>query len=139
MSYRSVMLLVAATPLLIASASYIAGEQLEVVALRTVDGRGHTHDTRLWVIDHEGRPWVRGVRPAHRWIERIRANPRVELERDGTTAAYTASIVETEAAKRAIDEAMAVKYGWVDRWYALVVRNHTIPVRLDPDGAPPAP
>jgi len=138
MSYRSVMLLVGSMPLLIAAASYLAGEQIEVVVLRTVDGQGHAHDTRLWIVDHEGRPWVRGVRPIHRWVERIRANPRVELVRGDTTGVYTASVIDSDGAKRAIDDAMAAKYGWVDHWYELVVRNETIPIRLDPDGALPA-
>ena len=137
-SYRGVLVLLAALPLLIATGSFLAGEQIEVVSLRTLDGQGHTHDTKLWIVDHEGRPWVRGVRPTLSWVERIRANPRVELIRNGKSAVYIASIVETADEKRAIDEAIAAKYGWVDRWYELFVRHDTIPIRLDPAGAPPA-
>jgi hypothetical protein len=80
---------------------------------------------------------VRGIRPTLRWLERIRTNPRVELVRDGKTTAYTATIVETEGEKQAIDAAMAAKYGWLDRWYGVVVRHDTLPVRLDPVPEPP--
>jgi hypothetical protein len=134
MSYRGLLLLLGSIPLLVSVGSFVAGEQIEVVALRTIDGEGHPHDTKLWVVDHGGRPWVRSIRPTLRWLERIRANPQVELVRDGKTMACTASIVETEAARRAIDDAMAAKYGWVDHWYEMLVRHDTIPVRLDPDG-----
>ena len=81
---------------------------------------------------------MRGVRPTLAWVERIRVNPHVELIRNGKTEVYTASIVETADEKKAIDEAIAAKYGWVDRWYARLMRHDTIPIRLDPDGKPPA-
>lgn len=134
--YRGALVLLGAIPLLIGVGSFVVGERMEVVILRTVDAQGHAHDTKLWIVDHEGHAWVRSVRPTLRWLERIRANPHVELERDGKFASYTASIIETESAKRAVDAAIAAKYGWVDRWYELIVRHDTIPVRLDPDAAP---
>ena len=138
MGYRGLMIVLGMVPLLVGLGSFFAGEQIEVVALRTVDHDGHAHDTRLWIVDHDGRPWVRSIRPTLRWVERIRANPRVELVRDGKTTAHTASIVETEGEKLAIDAAMAAKYGWVDRWSGLLVRHDTLPIRLDPDGELPA-
>jgi hypothetical protein len=137
MSYRVLLLLLGSLPVLIAVGSYVAGEQYEVVALRTLDGANHPHDTQLWVVDHEGRPWVRGIRPNLRWIDRIRANPRVELVRNGKSTRYTASIVQTIEEKRAVDEAIAAKYGWLDRVYEILIPHDTIPIRLDPDGRPP--
>jgi len=137
MSYRGLLLLVGSLPLLIVVGSHFAGERFEVVVLRTTDHEEHVHDTKLWIVDHEGRPWVRGIRPTLRWIDRIRANPRVELVRNGETTAYTASIIETDGEKRAIDQAIAAKYGWLDSLYELVVPHDTIPIRLDPDGHPP--
>ena len=137
-SYRGLLVLLGLIPLLIAGGSYLAGERIEVVALRTLDAEGHAHDTKLWIVDYQGRPWVRAARPKLGWVERIRANPRVELVRGDETAAYTAAIVESPDEKRAIDAAVAAKYGWVDRWYEFVMRHETIPIRLDPDGASPA-
>ena len=135
--YRDVLVLLGALPLLVAAGSYLAGERIEVVALRTLDGSGHAHDTKLWIVDYQGRPWVRSARPTLGWVKRIRANPRVELIRHGETEPYTAAIVETADAKRAIDDAIAAKYGWVDRWYEIIVRRDSIPIRLDPDGELP--
>ncbi|HEY8155650.1 MAG TPA: nitroreductase/quinone reductase family protein [Myxococcota bacterium] len=133
MGYRGALVLLGVLPLLIAAGSFVAGERMEVVVLRTTDGHGHAHDTKLWIVDHDGHLWLRSVRPTLRWLERIRANPRVELVRRGETRAYTASIVESLDAKRAIDDAIAAKYGLIDRWYELLVRHETIPIRLDPD------
>jgi hypothetical protein len=135
--YRGLMILLGTVPLLVGLGSYFAGEQIEVVALRTVDHEGRDHDTKLWIVDHDGRPWVRSIRPTLRWLERIRANPRVELVRGGVTTAYTATIVETASAKQAIDAAMVAKYGWIDRWYDVIVRHQTLPIRLDPVAEPP--
>jgi hypothetical protein len=134
--YRGVLLLLGTLPLVIAGGSWLAGEQLEVVALRTLDSEGHPHDTKLWIVDYQGQPWVRAARPTLGWVGRIRANPRVELVRNGQAAPYTAVIVDDPKAKRAIDEAIAAKYGWIDRWYEFLVRHQTV-IRLDPDGAPP--
>jgi hypothetical protein len=136
LSYRSVLLALGALPLLVAAGTWIAGGQLEVVVLRTYDAAGHGHDTKLWVVDHDGHRWLRGRRTHLAWLDRIRSNPRVELVHDGTTTAYTASIVETPEARLAIDSAMEVKYGWIARWYDAVLRGNPIPIRLDPDGAP---
>ena len=88
--------------------------------LRTFDADGHGHDTKLWVVDHEGQPWLRGARPTLGWLERIRENPRVELERHGVTTRLHGHDRREPEAKRAIDEAMAAKYGWIDRWYEFV-------------------
>ena len=136
-SFRGVLVLLGALPLLVAAGSYLVGEQIEVVALRTLDSQGHAHDTKLWIVDFQGRPWVRSARPTLSWVERIRANPHVELIRNGKTTPYTAAIVETADARRAIDEAIAAKYGRVDRWSGLLVRHDAIPIRLDPAGELP--
>jgi hypothetical protein len=135
MSYRGILLLLGALPLVVAGGTWMAGEQLEVVQLRTLDGEGHPHETKLWIVDHEGQPWVRAARPTLGWVMRIRDNPHVELIRDGETRPYTAVIVEDPEAKQAIDAAIEAKYGLVDRWYEFLVRHQTV-IRLDPDGAP---
>jgi hypothetical protein len=137
LSYRSLMLALGALPLLVAVGTWVAGGQLEVVVLRTFDADGHGHDTKLWVVEHDGHRWLRARRPHLAWLDRIRSNPRVELVRDGATTPYTARIVETPEARLAIDAAMEVKYGWLGRWYDAVLRGAPIPIRLDPDGASP--
>ena len=136
-SYRAILLLLGALPLVVAGSTWLAGEQLEVVQLRTVDSEGHPHDTKLWIVDHEGQPWVRAARPTLGWVTRIRSNPRVELVRGGEVRPYTAVIVDSPEQKQAIDTSISAKYGMIDRWYEFLVRHQTV-IRLDPGGAPPS-
>ena len=136
-SYRGILLLLGALPLVVGGGTWLAGDRLEVVLLRTLDGEGHPHDTKLWIVDHEGQPWVRAARPTLGWVRRIRSNPRVELVRGGETRPYTAVIVDSPEQKLAIDSAIEAKYGLIDRWYEFLVRHQTV-IRLDPDGAPPS-
>ena len=131
-SYRGLLMIVGSLPLLVAVGTCAAGERIEVAVLRTFGADGHGHDTKLWVVDHEGQPWLRGGRSRLSWLERIRRNPRVELVRRGATSLYVASIDETPEVKQEINEAMAAKYGWIDRWYEILIRPDSIPIRLDP-------
>ncbi len=117
---------------LIGLGTWLAGERTEVAELRTFDAAGRPHDTKLWIVDLEGRPWVRIARPGRSWGEQLRANPEVELTRGDVTTLCRAVIVADEAEWRAVDRAFATKYGWVDWWYGLVLRSEPVPVRLDP-------
>jgi len=82
--------LLALTPIILFGALIaILHEVEEVVVLRTFDGAGDVLDTRLWVVDVEGAPWVvTGPRTEH--VARLAAHPRVELLRRGTTTCYVA-------------------------------------------------
>jgi hypothetical protein len=131
-SYRAVLMIVGLLPLAVTAASFIAGERMEVVVLRTQDAKGIAHDTKLWIVEREGRPWVRGARPNLGWLERIRHNPRVEVVRDGAVLPFQAVIIDSADAERAIDDAMNAKYGWIERWYELIVPHDPVVVRLDP-------
>ncbi|MBM4334707.1 MAG: hypothetical protein FJ108_02175 [Deltaproteobacteria bacterium] len=117
---------------LLALGTWLAGERTEVAELRTFDAAGLPHDTKLWIVDKDGRPWVRIARPGRSWGEQLRANPEAELTRGGVTTLCRAVFVTDEAERRAIDRAFAAKYGWVDGWYGLVLRRDAVPVRLDP-------
>jgi hypothetical protein len=136
MSYRALLLAIGALPLAVTAATFVAGESMEVVVLRTFDQEHIAHDTKLWIVDHEGQPWVRSARPDLGWLERLRANPRVELVRGGVPATYRAVIVDSAEVRRAIDEQMAAKYGWVDRLSGLIVSQDQVAIRLEPDGGP---
>jgi general stress protein 26 len=135
-TYRSVLILLGALPLLVAVGTFVAGEQIEVCVLRTFDAAGHSHDTKLWVVDVDGATWLRGRRAHLGWLERLRSNPRVELVRAGETERYVATVVESAEARQAVDAAMNAKYGWIERWYDLLLRGNPTPIRLDPNGSP---
>jgi len=119
-----------------AASIYVAGEQTEVVVLRTFDADGRPYDTKLWVVDDGGSSWVRVARPERRWLARLEAIPGVELTRHGATHSYRATPVRDAATRARVDQLMAEKYGRADWWYGVVVRSQPIPVRLDPQTTP---
>jgi hypothetical protein len=122
---------------LIVAVTYLAGEQTEVVVLHTRDERGAEFTTKMWVVDLGAVTWIRVANPTRAWYQRLLANPQVELERRGRRAAYLA-IPENEPATRlTVDEAFAEKYGWIDRWYGLLVRRDAVPIRLIPQSTLP--
>jgi hypothetical protein len=126
-------LAIALTALLgFAFATWLAGEQTEVAVLRTFDDAGAAYDTKMWIADVDGHAYVRIARPGREWGERLRAHPAVELVRGGVAKPCTATVVADPALHRAVDDAFATKYGWVDWWYGVVLRRDPVPVQLDP-------
>jgi len=121
----------------LAGATYVAGEQTEVAVLRTVDETGATRETKLWVVDLDGSPWVRVARPERSWFERIRHRPEVELVRHDVALPYRAIEIEDPAMRARVDAAFREKYGLVDWWYGLLLRRDPRPIRLDPANAGP--
>ena len=117
---------------LVAVATYVAGEQTEVAVLHTTDDTGATHATKMWVVDQDGAAWVRVARPERLWFQRLEAQPRVDLTRGDETRAVLARPDRSPEARAAIDAAFRAKYGLVDWWYGVLLRSNPIPVRLDP-------
>jgi hypothetical protein len=117
---------------LVAAGTYIAGEQNEVAVLRTVDDQGLWYDTKLWVVDDEGVPWIRVAKPERHWFQRLLADPHVQIVRAGIARDAVASPQDSAKTAARIDAAFREKYGIVDWWYGLLLRRGAIPVRLDP-------
>jgi uncharacterized protein DUF2255 len=130
---RRALLGVVAALVLVAAGTYLAGEQTEVVVLRTRDAAGAAHDTKMWIVDALGSPFVRVANPQRGWYQRLLAEPRVELVRAGRTLAMTAHPEEAPAVREAVDAAFTAKYGLVDAWYGLLLRRSPMPVRLAPE------
>jgi len=129
---RKLLLIAVSAWVLLALGTYLAGEQTEVAVLTTYDTGGSAHDTKMWVVDYEGRPYVRIGRPGRGWGERLKSNPQVVLARGGSSEPRTAVIVTDSAQRAALDRAFAQKYGWVDWWFGPVLRKDPAAVRLDP-------
>jgi hypothetical protein len=73
---------------LLALAAY-GHEAEEVVVLRTTGHQGAVRETRLWIVDHEGSPWiVTGRGSGH--DRDLSANPRAEIFRRGETRCWIA-------------------------------------------------
>jgi len=131
-SFRRIVLGSIAIWALIVAATWLAGEQTEVVVLHTRDERGAEFATKMWVVDLGNVTWVRVANPRRAWYQRLVANPRVELERGGRREPFLAIPEPSPEARLAVDEAFAGKYGLVDRWYGLLVRREAVPIRLVP-------
>ena len=116
---------------LVAVATWVAGERVEVVVLRTFDADGTPHETKMWIVDHAGRPWVRVAKPGRAWYQRLLAHPDVELLRGDQTLPLRAVPDPSPEARRAVDAAFAARYGWADAWYGLLLRRDPVPIRLD--------
>lgn len=132
MTLRRLVLILLSALFLIALGTYLAGEQTEVAVLRSFDPEQRAHDTKLWIVDWNGRPYVRVGRSGRGWGERVRAHPDVELARGAARTPVRASFVDDAPTLRAVDEAFRLKYGWVDWWFGIAVRRNAETVRLDP-------
>ena len=109
----------------------LASESGEIVTLRTQDEAGDVHETRLWVVDHEGSAWLRAGNASAGWFPRLVAKPEVEVERDGVTGKFRAE--PTPEARDTINDLMNQKYGFADSYICFFLsRAKKIPVRLVP-------
>jgi uncharacterized protein DUF2255 len=133
---KRIALVVVLALALVAVGTYVAGERTEVAVLRTVDELGGPHDTKLWVVDYDGAPWVRVARPQRQWYQRLLHEPHAQLERGDVEQAVLAHPDESAETRARVDAAFRAKYGAVDWWYGLLLRRGAIPVRLDPIDQP---
>jgi hypothetical protein len=111
----------------------VLAESGEVVVLETTDAAG-AHETRLWVVDHEGAAWLRTGDPTSPWLARLRANPEVSVTRNEEHRTYRAVIVEDSATRERINALVLEKYGWREstlRAFGMGPAG-TTPIRLDP-------
>jgi hypothetical protein len=107
----------------------IAAESGEVVILTTKDEAGESQRTRLWVVDHDGRQWLRAGVAASGWFVRLQADSLIRVERDGVTRAYLA--VPTPALEAQINDLMQQKYGWADSYIGFLFgRDGAVPIGL---------
>ncbi|MEE9280775.1 MAG: nitroreductase/quinone reductase family protein [Myxococcota bacterium] len=105
----------------------------DVVVLVTRGPDGAAHKTSLWIVEDEGRLWLRSGNPTSAWLARLRSNPDVELARAGERTAYRAVPVETTQARDRVNALMAEKYGTsggLAAWFG--DRSRSVPIRLDP-------
>jgi hypothetical protein len=102
----------------------------EVIVLRTENPDGSWLETRLWIVDEGGFPWLHGGDSA--WMHNLRARPVVELRRNGETHRYRA--VPVPGPHPAVHQRLREKYGLADRWVRFIGpdRETTTAVRLEP-------
>ncbi len=127
---------VALVVLLLAAVSFgvvtlAALEGREVVILRTADGHGATHETRTWIAEDDGALLVEAANAARPFLADVRARPEIELRRGGASYRCGATPLPNPEGHRKIRRLLAEKYGWADRWIALIAdTSGSVAVRL---------
>lgn len=111
----------------------IAVDEGEVVHLTTTDEDGREYESDIWIVDVDGVPFLRANQPDVEWLQRLRVDPRVHLERGDVEAEYRAvPLADTEIRDR-VHRAMSEKYGFADvTWNWMTDREDSVPIRLEP-------
>lgn len=97
---------------------FVASERVEVVDLHTMDANGEEITTRLWVVDHDGHPYLRGDSPSG-WFQRLQANDLVKMTRNGETLSYSHQLQNQNIGT--INQLMRDKYTWGDQVIEVLV------------------
>jgi hypothetical protein len=136
---RLVMLVIGLLVALLVTGAALIDEG-EVVLLTIEDDQGRLHETDLWVVDLDGRPYLRAAQPDATWLAWVRAHPRIVLHRAGAKRQYLAVVVETRVAHDRVRHEMALKYGFADRFWSWVSdRSLAVAIRLDIEAGSEAP
>ena len=99
--------------------------------LSTADELGAFHETRLWVVEHDGALWLRASAPRSAWLARLRRTPEVSVVRAGVRRRYRAVPNEDAGVRDAIRARIAAKYGWAEGFIrATRDGSASVPVRL---------
>ena len=117
-------------------AGLVLVDEGELVTLQTRGLDGDRYETQLWVIEEEGELYLRAHYPGAKWLRRIRHQPEVELSRGDTRSPFLARPLDDPELRRAVNRAMAAKYGLADRLAsALWSPEKSILIHLDRNDA----
>jgi hypothetical protein len=109
------VLLIAAFLGAISIASETGGE---VVLVTTRDAEGREYETSLWIVEHQGSPYLRAGDKDSAWCQRLMARPIVKMVRNDILGHYRA--VPDPTSTLVIEQLMARDYGWADRLIAVI-------------------
>ncbi len=117
----------------------LASERVEVVELFTVDEKGEEVVTRLWVVDHEGTPYLRAGDGGSGWFGRLQESPEIKVARDNEILSYRA--IPDPSKSAIVNQLMQKKYTWGDTFFATVFgsREGSTPIGLHPARAAGSP
>jgi hypothetical protein len=113
---------------------YMAMESGEVVVVSAAEPSGTVQSTRLWVVDADGFAWLRTGNPDSAWLARLRADPEIEVVRDGESRRFRAVLTTEPAVRDRINALVLEKYGWAERLLRAVMLEpeRATAVRLEP-------
>lgn len=116
---RRIIALLILSPLLFGAALLAASEYGgETVELETLDERGNSFFTKLWVVDIHEEPWLRAGDPESTWLKRLQVDSEVFLIRAGERKPYVAEVSEFDGER--INYMMREKYGYADQLISLI-------------------
>jgi hypothetical protein len=113
-------------------AGFMLIDEGELVTLYSRGPDGDRYGTQLWVIEEAGDLYLRAHYPGAKWLARIRDHQAVELRRGDASQSFLARPVDDPEVRRAVNRAMAAKYGLADRLASSVWNpEKSVPVHLD--------
>ena len=119
--------------LLFGAITWFALEGRDVVVLRTRGADGVAKETRTWIADEDGVAFVESAHGERPFFQHLIVNPEIEVVRSGNIVRYRAAPVSNPEGHAHIRRLLAEKYGWADRWVALLQdTSQSIEVRLEP-------
>ena len=133
---RRIIALLILSPLLFGAALLAASEYGgETVELETLDERGNSFFTKLWVVDIHEEPWLRAGDPESTWLMRLKVDSEVFLIRAGERKPYVAEVSEFDGER--INFMMREKYGYADQLISLIHDPEAVvAIRLvEPEGS----
>ena len=112
---------------------YAASERVEVVVLQTLNEEGEQVTTRLWIVDHDGHPYLRGDTGSG-WFNRVQDSDTLILTRNGVALTYTHQLRNENL--DTINRLMREKYTWGDQLVTMLGgsdREQSSAIELTPE------
>lgn len=107
-------------------------EGREVVVLRTFDAHGDARQTRTWIADDGGSVLVEAATAGRPFLRDIQVRPGIELQRGGKTVRCHATPLANPGGHQRIRRLLRQKYGWADRWIALLTdTSESVAIQLE--------
>lgn len=136
MRIRNVVIGAAVLAVAFGATTLVALEGKDVAVLHTRDDTGGARRTRVWVAESDGALWVEAATPERGFYRDLLLRPELDVEHGGRAQRMIARPEPGDAGHERIRTMLRDKYGWADRWVALLQdTSRSVAVRLDP--APP--
>ena len=111
-------------------------ESSGVAVVETERADGSRRSTHVWYVVRDGELWLEAGTPENGWFRDVGTTPRLTLRSDGRVAEYVPEPMRDPSAHGRIRLWLRDKYGFRDRWVALIFdTSRSVAVRL----LPPAP
>lgn len=135
---RNVVIGLVALAVAFGATTILALEGRDVAVLHTRDDAGNPRRTRVWVAESDGALWVEAATPEREFYRDLLVRPQVDVEHEGRAMRMVARPEPGAAGHERIRSLLRAKYGWADRWVALLQdTSGSVAVRLDPASVPP--